>query len=293
MAGWLRSAGRLMVVLPLFAVLADCNESGYGGADQGSAASTSPQAGGAAAPPVVTPPAPPAPLGATVGCPNPPTFSVPVAAPASLTGLLEACRSVTGDALLIKNPSAVMLAVTPGGTATYLDPPVRAGDDLRSLVGAQLAADAAAPGSVRVPPGGYVVARARGVAQVDVGVPLDAASQAYAADVLMRYLESKTTTRPQRLTASAASCAEDTADVWEKTSHDPQLGLDGLMAQTALGPAYTCKKFFSEVSDEIKEPPPQDERALAAEFGALRKDVRASVWDDLVNLGRRVVPVVR
>jgi hypothetical protein len=189
------------------------------------------------------------PLGKMVNCPDP-NFGAGVAIPSSLWGFLEACTNDYGN-ILLKNVSALQLRVQPTNY-TSLGAPVRASNEFRDTVNAQLATDGsqlAADGKsyavALVPPGGYVVAYGA-PATVNVGIFRPDAYQAYVSDVLARYIQSKATPKSQSIATSAATCAEEASDLWLQ-EQDPNLDLDQLLAEAALGPARMCNKLVNEV----------------------------------------------
>lgn len=105
----------------------------------------------------------------------------------------------------------------------------------------------------------------------------------------MRYLENRLGTPQQRLGRSAASCVQESADLWNRSAPAAGTNLDQLLADTALGPAYQCRKLLNEVAEELNEKPPSNQSVLRRELAGLRKSVQASAWDDLLGFARRVL----
>jgi len=227
-----------------------------------------------------------------IKCPVEPYLQV-VTTSGWLTTAVDACLTSTGDALLIKNDYPTVLVVTPANSWTAVGgvKPGRAIEDFRAELHYELATKNSYPGWHLVPPGGYVIAVTRSDEHpgVSVAIPVEAASQAYAAGIFAKYIESKVTPRSQKHAQSALECAEEAAEVWK---HDPprgQVNPADLLAQLALGPAVSCSRLVRDLAQEADGGPPPREQVLASELRTLGMEVKVTAFDDLRGLARRAV----
>ncbi|WP_168929460.1 hypothetical protein [Nocardioides sp. GY 10113] len=205
-----------------------------------------------------------------------------------VAGVASICHTGDGGAVLLVNDSAVLLDVGPGPGAGVSQAGANEPETFEDLTNLEAAgAFATPPGHAAVPPGGWVVVTGQ-PATVTVEVPAQAVVLAYATSKLVGYAEDRLA--PDRARAqSVAGCAQDVATAWS-LAQDPQASLTHLLADTLLGPTWSCSQLLDEL-DEV-DPPPRATSALGERLARIGSVVEATVVDDVLRYVRNLARIL-
>jgi hypothetical protein len=206
--------------------------------------------------------------------------------------VVDVCVTPDGQYVLVVNSSDFLLDIWPSASSALTESGNAEAKTFADLVNQQVATSTVPPpGHVLVPPGGWVVASGTPAASVFVTLSWDVLATTYAASKLASYVQSRLTNPSQAMAQRVAECAAEVKGAWSNVQ-DTSVSLDYLLADTALGPGFTCGSLINDVVNEAREPRLQVD-ALQSEFNRFRTTVKASVLDDLLNAVRNAANVLR
>ena len=274
---------------PLVSVLAVLSLAGCPGDDDPVETDSSTGTSSPAQPPAISTP-PPTSEDVAVRCPYG-DFSEDFTPTDWIAAFVDVCVTPDQTRVLVVNSSALFLDMWPAASSELTESGNATATTFADLVNLQVSTSVpAAPGTVRVPPDGWVVA-AGTPASVLVELSRDVLVTTYAASKLADYVQSRLTSPPQAMAQRVARCVSEVEGAWGN-AQDPGMSLDYLLADTALGTGVTCGSLIDDVVREAGEPRPQVS-ALQSEFYRFRTSVKASVVEDLTLLARNAANVFR
>lgn len=209
--------------------------------------------------------------------------------PASLSPLVSACASQSGDEMVVTNLSQFVLDISPAnGTSVQLQPGqydtsaglLPAGDELEVTEQNAAVAELAPsdPSTVLLPVGGQVIATSDQPVQLTVQVDSSASAASYGAELMTSYVvDNLTENGIGSYYDSIANCVNDAYSLWQKLYQQPPPSADDLIQQ-ALQTYGSCLELNRKLTEDLAAEHP-DSQGLQPDLATVAEGAREPNWE--------------